>query len=319
MSRPEPPAVLWFNGKLVPWREATVHVWSEVAARGANVFEGIRCYRQTDGSFCLVSLEQHLDRLSDSARLMSISSPYPRSELMAGIFELVREIAGDQHIYVRPTTYVEYGRYGDCDDDAVYGAYIVAFPVPRSKAAHDGARCCVSSWRRTSDLSMSPLIKAGAAYQAFRLPGIEARRRGCDEAILLNDRGHVAEATGAAIFTVRRGEVSTPPLSAGILDSITRRHAMTLVEDSLGQRVRERDIPRTELYLSDEVFLAGTLSELTPVLLIDSRPVGDGQIGPVTRAVRDRYFAICEGRLPDRWDWLTPVPGPASAASEVRS
>lgn len=307
MSRPEQPEWIWFNGKVCPWKDAVIHVWSELATRGVNVFEGIRCYRQKDESFALVSLERHLERLRDSARLVHIRSQYSMDQITQGIYDLLSRLDYNQHVYIRPTLYVEYGRYGDLDKDAEYGAFIVAFPAPRSASIENGIRCSVSSWRRSSDLSMSPLIKAGATYQAFRMPIIEARSRGYDEAILLNTHDYVAETTGSTIFIVRRGEIITPPLSAGILESITRNNVMELVREAFGKAVIERDIPRTELYLADEVFVAGTLAEITPVLEIDNHRVGSGQEGPITRKLKDMYFKVCEGRSDDQFGWMTPI------------
>ncbi|MCK5241111.1 branched-chain amino acid transaminase [bacterium] len=307
MSKPDPPQYIWFNGKLCPWHEATVHVWSELATRGANVFEGIRCYKQKDGSFALLSLDRHLARLFDSVRLLRMSSSYTSDQLSIGIAELIHTLSLNQHVYIRPTIYIEYGRYGDIYKDAEYGAYIVAFSIPRNTDVTKGIRCGVSSWRRSGDLMMSPLIKAGAAYQAFRLPIIEARRQGYDEAILLNANDYVAETTGSTIFIVRRGEIITPPLSAGILESITRSHIIKLVESKLGKTVIERDITRTELYLADELFLAGTLAELTPVLSIDDQPIGNGQVGLITETLRTTYLDICEGITSDHFGWMTPL------------
>jgi branched-chain amino acid aminotransferase len=236
-----------------------------------------------------------------------MSTAYTSEQLTSGIQDLIQNLSLNQHLYIRPTLYVDYGRYGDIDNDAEYGAYIVAFAIPENPNAATGINCCVSSWRRSSDLIMSPLIKAGAAYQAFRLPIIEARKHGYDEAILLNAGDHVAETTGSAIFIVRQGKIITPPISAGILESITRDNIIKLVESELGQTVVERNIPRTELYLADEIFVAGTLAELTPVLSIDDQPIGQGQVGLITEKLRSAYLNICKGVAVDRFGWLTPI------------
>jgi branched-chain amino acid aminotransferase len=310
----ERPPVLWFNGRLVSWDEGVVHVWSEVAIRGTNVFEGLRAYWDASaGCHRLVSLEAHLARLFQSARLLRLPTEHVTAAgLRDAVFALIGALGERSHLYVRPTIYVEEGRHGHRSGEMVMGAYVVAFPVPRALAVHSGIRCCVSSWRRASDAVFPPRIKAGAAYLAFRLSSIEASERGCDEAILLDQAGDVAEATGASVFVVRDGVVYTPPVSSSILESITRRHAIRLLA-AMGVDVRERAVNRTELHVADEVFLTGTLAEITPVVELDGRPVAEGLPGPVAAACRDRYLAICEGREPDVDGWLTVVPGDGRA------
>jgi branched-chain amino acid aminotransferase len=303
------PAILWFNGAIVPWDQGTVHVWSELAIRGVSVFEGLRSYWSAeDRCHNLVALDLHLKRLYESARIMRLPVDTDASTLTRAIYDLIAALGHDEHLYVRPTLYVDSGRYAASGRDVVCGAYIVAFPVPRAQATLMGARCCVSTWRRASDLTMPPRAKAGAAYQAFRLPLIEAQQRGFDDAILLNDRGTVAEATGAAVFIVRDGDIITPPATSGILESITRRLVIDLLRTEYGRSVIEREIDRTELYVADEIFMCGTLAEVQPVVEIDDLVVGGGAPGPVTTAVRDRYQAHCESPVGDRPTWLTAVP-----------
>ncbi len=301
----ERPQVLWFNGRLVPWDEARVHVWSEVAVRGTNVFEGLRAYWDAAAAVHrLVSLDAHLRRLFESAKLLRLPAEHVTRESLTGaIFALVAALGERRHLYVRPTVYVEDGRHRDM----VMGAYVVAFPVARPAGVEDGIRCCVSSWRRASDAVFPPRIKSGAAYQAFRLSAMEAEERGFDEAILLDQGGDVAEATGATVFVVRCGVAATPPVSSSILESVTRRHAQRLLRE-LGVETVERPVNRSELYVADEVFLTGTLAEITPVVGVDGHAVGEGRPGPVATACRDRYLAICEGRQPDLDGWLTAVP-----------
>jgi branched-chain amino acid aminotransferase len=305
------PPVLWFNGRIVPWAEATVHVWSEVATRGTNVFEGLRAYRDdAAGVHRLVSLDAHLRRLLESAKLLRLPTTHvSRESLTEAIFALIAALDEPSHLYVRPTVYVEEGRHADM----AMGAYVVAFPVARAAGVERGLRCCISTWRRASDAVLPPRIKSGAAYQAFRLSAIEAAERGFDEAILLGHDGDVTEATGATVFAVRGGVAVTPPVSSSILESITRGHAMRLLA-GMGVETVERPLNRTELYVADEVFLAGTLAEIAPVVGVDGLAVGDGRPGPVATACRDRYLAICEGREPDAGGWLTAVPAAARAS-----
>lgn len=305
MKRPE---LLWLNGRIVPWEEAQVHVWTELATRGANVFEGIRAYAHQDGSLHLVAFEQHIARLYQSARLLRLPVSCDAAAIRQAVLELVDRFRGQGDVYVRPTLYLAEGRYETAEQGAVSGAYVVVVPVERSPKVQRGIAVLVSSHRKAPDLALSPLIKTGAAYQLYRLPMLEARDAGCDEAILLNTRDEVAEATGAAVFLVSRGALVTPPLSAGILDSITRRYVMALAARHLGMEVVERPIARSELLAADEVFLAGTLCEIQPVVRLGTMTVGSGEPGPRTRQLQSRYLDICTGRAADESGWLTRVP-----------
>lgn len=305
MKRPE---LMWLDGRIVPWAEAQVHVWTELATRGANVFEGIRAYAHEDGALHLVALDEHIARLYQSAHLLRLPVSCDAAAMREAIFELVDRFRGQGDLYVRPTLYLAEGRYETAEEGAVTGAYVVVVPAARSTRTTEGIGALVSSHRKAPDLTLSPLIKTGAAYQLYRLPMLEARDAGLDEAILLNTRDEVAEATGAAVFAVKRGALVTPPLSAGILDSITRRLVMRLAERHLGLPVIERALSRSELWAADEIFLAGTLCEIKPVVRLGTMAVGSGEPGPHTRALQQRYIDICTGRAPDEDGWLTPVP-----------
>lgn len=303
------PALIWFNGRVVPWESATVHVWSELAVRGASVFDGLRTYwhRGTAQQYVL-SLQDHLDRLFESAKILKIPSSCTPDQIRDGMFDLVRSLDIREHAFVRPTLYIESGRYGYRAEDTTTGAYIVAFPLSRPAQCFQGARCGFTSWRRASDLSVPPRVKAGAFYQGYRLARIEALERGLDDVVFLNERGTVAETTNCSIFVVRRGTVSTPPTTADILESVTRRNLIQLLGDEFSMPVVEREIGRTELYVADEIFLAGTLSEVQPVVELDGYAIGSGSAGPLTVAVRDRYFEICEAGDDAPYRWLTPIP-----------
>jgi branched-chain amino acid aminotransferase len=289
------PGTIWWNGDLVPWEEARVHVTSEVATRGANVFEGVRAYRQVGGGpSALVHPARHFARLARSARLLRFPAEQVAAHLARmqdGIGELVRALGPDD-LYLRPTIYIERGRYGWRSSDTELGSYIAGYPTgvhPDRPLA-----CIVSSWRRGGDLALSPLVKAGAAYQAFRLPRIEAAQAGADEAILLNQADTVAETGGATVFIVRDGAAVTPPLADAVLDGITRGVVIELLK-GLGVQVVERSIPRTELYVAEEAFLCGTLDEVRAIGSIDGVELGRPS-GPVTAAVRGAYLDACTGR-----------------------
>lgn len=303
------PDTIWWNGGLVPWDHARVHVTSEVATRGTNVFEGVRAYWQAAaGHSALVHPRRHFDRLAHSARLVRFPLDQVAmhiAQMRRGIGELVAAVGNQRDLYLRPTVYVQRGRYGWRSEDTELGSYIAAYPV--DGRSDRPLSCIVSSWRRSKDLAISPLAKAGAAYQAFRLPRIEAAMAGADEAILLNDVDTVAETGGAAVFIARDGVVATPPLADAVLDGITRRVAIELLRDRFGVPVIERSIPRSELYIADEAFLCGTLDEVRAIGSIDEVEL-DSAPGPVTDAVRSRYLDICTGRVaPPDADLLVPV------------
>lgn len=303
------PEVIWWNGMLVPWREATVHVTSEVATRGVNVFEGTRAYwQEAHERHAILYLDRHIARLRQSARLLRIPADDAGEHIARmrdGLPDLVRALGHQGDLYLRPTLYIDEGRYGWRPGEVRLGSYIAGYPTGERPA--ETITCVVSTWRRTPDLAISPLIKVGAAYQAFRLPRIEARLAGADEAILLNTRDTVAETGGAAVFLVRDGAAVTPPLADGVLDSITRRAVIRLLRSRLNVPVVERSIPRTELYTADEAFLCGTLDEVRIIAGVDGMPVGSGD-WPVARAVRELYLAICSGAgEPIDPDMLTAV------------
>lgn len=304
------PELIWWNGQIVPWDFARVHVASEVATRGINLFEGIRAYWQPAiARHALVYKHRHMHRLRQSARMARFPQVAVADEIDAldsGCDALLKALDHVGHdVYLRPTVYIDTGRYGYRDGEVVLGSYISGYQA--DSVAGQGMRCIVSSWRRTPEASISPLIKVGAAYQAFRLPRIEAECADVDEAILLNHRDTVAETGGAAVFLVCGGQVITPPLADGVLDGITRTAVMKLAADH-GYRVIERSIPRSQLYAADEIFLAGTLDEIRPVVSVDGIPVGAGVEGVVSSVLREAYVASCRGyAAPVSDDMLHPV------------
>ncbi|MGA1839246.1 MAG: aminotransferase class IV [bacterium] len=303
------PSLIWYNEKIVPWEKATVHVWSELAIRGTSVFEGLRAYwNGSDNKYYILSLDDHMRRFAQSARLLWIPCTQELiKKFRKGIFELILALNFCEHCYIRPTIFIQSGRYGYKPEEVTLGSYIVVFPVPRPQLTTVGSRACVSSWRRLTDSTLPPRIKAGAAYTAFRMPTIEAKRKGVNEAILLNERNKVAETPGSAIFIIRDGQVITPPVTAGILESITRKNTIELLKIEFNLEVIEREVDRTELYIADEIFTCGTLSEIQPVIEVDDIKIGNGEPGSLTCKFRDRYFQICDSGSKAPYNWLTPV------------
>lgn len=306
------PSHLWFNGAVVPWSEGKVHVWSELAIRGASVFEGIRLYwHERSRRHYALALDEHLERLFRSAHLLRLPTTMTTDSLEQAIWDLVAALDEPDHLYLRPTLYLEEGRYGFRADEVVTGTYVTGFPVPRADR-DAGVRVLVSSWRRMPDNVLPPRIKAGGAYLAFRFPLIEARTRGFDDAILLNERDKVAEATGTAVVILRRGRAVTPPVTAGVLESITLSRVLRLLSDDLGIPVEEREVDRSELYDADEMFLCGTLAEIQPVLAVDDIELSGGQPGMVTKTLADLYGSTCLAGPDAPPGWLRAAPGGAT-------
>jgi branched-chain amino acid aminotransferase len=301
------PRIIWWNGRIVPWAEAMVHVTSETALRGTNVFEGLRAYwRNQTNDFAIVAFKEHLDRLCRSATIFCFQVNDLLPKLARGVEDLIKALEYRGNLYLRPTIYLERGDYYSKPDQLTLGTFIIGRPIENRN--DQPISCIVSTWQRSSDLALPALAKIGAAYTAFRLARMEAAAAGADEAILLNANGTIAETGGAAVFVVHNRKIVTPPLGDGLLDSITRRIAIELLSHDLGMTVSERSISRSELYMADEVFLCGTLDEIRAVSSIDNRqlPTTPGQ---VTQAVRKMYLDICEGRgeHSQRW-WVHNLP-----------
>jgi branched-chain amino acid aminotransferase len=302
------PESLWFNGAVVPWATATVHIWSETAARGANVFEGIRAYwHEETRAYYALSLPEHLHRLTQSAHLLRFPAGQAVTQLRDGMAQLLAALDFGEHAYLRPTLFLDDAHGGGAGATAVStGTYILCFKAQRPAGAV-AIRCGVSTWRRPGDLTLSPRIKSGGGFLGLRLARIEAAERGFDDVIMLNDRGTVSEATGANVFVVRDGVAITPPVTVGLLEGITRARLLGLLPGAVGVPVAEREIGRSELYAADEIFLCSTLHEIQPVIEIDGFAVGAGKPGPVTSLIREWYLRNCEAgpRAPD--GWLTPL------------
>ncbi|MGC8877811.1 MAG: branched-chain amino acid transaminase [Anaerolineae bacterium] len=299
--------VIWFNGEFVPWDEAKIHVLSHVLHYGSSVFEGIRAYKTERGP-AVLGLMPHVDRLFFSAKVIRMEIPYSKQEIAQAIKATIRRNRHEA-CYIRPLVFRGYDSLGvfplNCPVETViatweWGAYLGA------GALEQGVDVGVSSWRRMAPDTLMAMAKIGGQYVNSQLVVMEARARGLAEGIVLDIYGYVSEGSGENIFVVYDGVIYTPPLSASILGGITRRIVLQLAED-LGYPVREQNIPREMLYAADEVFFTGTAAEITPIRTVDGLPVGTGGRGPITKQLQDEFFAIIEGKKPDRHGWLTPV------------
>lgn len=296
---------IWMNGKLVPWSEAKVHVLSHALHYGSGVFEGIRAYATGDGP-AVFRLTDHLERLRRSAKLHYMELPYSTAELAQAVKDLIRANGLDA-CYIRPIAFRGYGEMGLYPLKAPVECCIAVWPWGAylgEEGIRHGIRAKVASIQSLDANTISPAAKACGQYLNSSLAKIEATEAGYDEAVMLNRHGFVTQGSGENIFWVRGGTISTPPLSAGLLEGITRDSVMQIAA-ALGTPVVERDTTRSDLYLADEVFFTGTAAEIVPIREIDDHVIGDP--GPVTRHIQERFRAVVEGRDPQFAHFLEPV------------
>jgi branched-chain amino acid aminotransferase len=304
---------IWRNGKLVSWDEATIHVISHVVHYGSSVFEGMRCYETPNGG-AIFRAREHMRRLADSCKIYRMPLPYSVEELVEAAVETVA--SNDlRECYLRPVVIRTGEQMGVLPTDVPVEVFIIAWKWGTylgHEAVEKGADVKVSSWRRAAPDTFPALAKAGGNYLNSQLSKSEARQDGYVEGIMLDSFGYVAEGSGENLFVVRDGVIHTAPMSAGILNGITRDSIMQIARD-FGYEVRETLMPREFLYVADEMFFCGTAAEITPIRSVDRMPVGDGKPGPMTRRIQAEYMGLVKGRVDDRHGWLTPVPVAASA------
>jgi branched-chain amino acid aminotransferase len=293
---------IWFNGELVDWADAKVHVGAHGLHYGSGVFEGIRCY-ETDAGPAVFRLTDHLKRLENSAALLHMELPYSFEELRAASHELIAT-NGLAECYLRPIAFYGYGELGVNPGTNPVDVVLMSWPWGAylgETALEQGIRAKVSSWKRVGPNTIPHVSKATGIYLNSMLAVIEATRGGYDEAILLTDDGYVADGSGENVFLIKDEIISTPDLSASILPGITRQTVMEIA-GALGYAVHERAIIRSDLYLADEVFMTGTAAEVTPLRAIDDHEIGPP--GPVTKAIQSTFFDVVRGR-DERWTrWL---------------
>jgi branched-chain amino acid aminotransferase len=300
------PRLLNMNGNIIRYADARVHVLSTAMKYAASVYEAMRAYwSDADQRLYLFRMQEHLLRLQRSAKIARIPLPADPARFERETVEVIRANDLREDLHVRLIVFVD-------TDDGGLGSrepvgYVIA-PIPTSRYFESaGLHVAVSSWHRTADNAIPARVKAAANYQNSRLALLQARTDGYDDAVLLNSDGSVAEGPGYTIFLVRDGQPLTPAVTSNILEGITRSTLLTLFPESLGVAVEQRAIDRTELYVADEAFFAGTAAEVTPILSVDRRPVGEGAMGPLTGKIRDAYFrAVRDGSAPHP-EWRTSV------------
>ena len=297
----------WQNGRLVPSNQVSIPLLAPGVSFAAAVFEGVRGYRQADGTVALFRLPEHLERLVYSARLLGLEDLPDPDMLTQALHRMLSRDAVTEDCYIRLHVHVDGS--GDMSAIGPLGVAMVARPRPQlTQRLEQGLRCQVSSWRRIGDNASPPRAKAAANYLNSRLAAIQARADGYDTAILLTESGHVAEGPGSCLFMVRDGVLLTPGVTSGILESITRDTVLRLARASgLFADVIERDIDRTELHAASEVLMVGTGMEITPVVGVDRLAVAEGARGPLTQALQDRYFTLVRGGVTAPAGWLDPI------------
>jgi branched-chain amino acid aminotransferase len=311
----EPTDLIWMNGDFVAWEDAKVHVLTHGMHYGTSVFEGVRCY-ETDldptHPPAVFRNGEHVERLLRSAELYYMPVPYSAEELRGATLELVAR-NGLRSCYIRPIVFRGYGQMGLNPLEAPVDVAIACWEWGSylgEDGKREGIRAKVSSWRRISPDSLIPHAKASGQYLNSVLAKVESVKAGYQEAILLDDHGHVCEGTGENVYVVREGEIATPGQHNSILDGITRRSIIQIAQD-LGYTVVERNVARAEMYLADEVFMSGTAAELVPVREIDDHPIGSGRPGEVTRVLQAAFEDAIYGRSERYREWLDVVQAPA--------
>lgn len=296
----------FWKGRIVPLEEATISIATHALHYGTGCFEGIRAYwNAARGQLYVLKMEEHYRRFHRSCSILRIACPYSVEQLGEATLRLLRESGLRQDVYIRPIAFkasrvIKVGLSGLRDEVGIICAPMGDY------ADIGGIRVQVSAWQRVSDNAIPSRSKTTGSYVNIALAVDDARRNGCDEALLLNGEGHVSEASGANLFILRNGTLVTPPVTEDILEGITRDIVFDLAAEA-GVEVAERPVDRTELYVADEMFLTGTGAQIAPVVEVDGRPVGAGEPGPVTRALQEAFFRAVRGEDPQRAAWLTPV------------
>ncbi|HEX5506780.1 MAG TPA: branched-chain amino acid transaminase [Thermomicrobiales bacterium] len=303
----------YFDGRIVPIEEAKVSVATHALQYGTGVFGGIRGYLDQDGSTInIFRLPDHFRRFTQSAGLIKVRLPLPPAGLGDLAVELTRRNHPTGNVYFRPYAYKAGHDLGPTLTGIADGFALYMLPLDDYYGGEEshGLAVMVSSWQRLADSAIPARGKVSGAYVNSAIAKDEAQVYGFDDAILLNERGKVSEGSGCNLFMVRNGVVITPPVTANILEGITRRTLLQLARDA-GIPTAERDIDRTELYIADELFFCGTGVQVTYIGQVDRRPVGAGALGPITRQLQTRFFDIVRGKAPEYAHWLTQVALPA--------
>ena len=300
--------ICYFEGDWVPMRDAKVSIMTHAFMYGTATFEGIRAYWNDDqGRLYGLKVREHVERIRQSCRILMIDDVPTVDELTRLIVETVRRNGFREDAYIRPSFYKSTRAIGVRLHDLENELYIVALPFGNYIDTEEGCHVMTSSWRRNADEALPARGKIVGGYVNMAFQKSEAELNGFDEAIVLTAGGHVNEASAANVFVVRDGVALTPPVSDDLLEGVTRKALIELLANE-GIPLEVRSIDRSELYVADEMFLCGTGVQISPVVEIDHRPIGSGEVGPIGKLVRDKYFDAVRGRLPEYRHWLTEIP-----------
>ena len=297
---------VWFKGKIVPIDDAKINVLSPTSQFGANVFEGLRAYwNASEKQLYIFRLSEHTDRLQNSMKMLGFEAEFTDVFLKQSVINIIRANNFQEDLVCRQTVFLD--GFGNWAATGPVEMFIAPMAQGRYYKDSQGISVCISSWERINERSLSPKIKMGANYMNSRMGQLEAVRNGYDSAIFLNQEGTVSEGPGACVFIVNDGVLITPPLTASILDSITRSTIIDIASGDLGLKVIERDVEKDELYEADEVFMCGTAVEFVPVFSVDKVQVGHGVEGEITLNIKNLYLQIVRGKVNRYKKWLTPV------------
>ena len=304
----------YHDGEMVKMGDVRLSPATHALNYGTGVFEGIRAYwNESKGTLQVLKLREHYERFERSCRMLRIDLPNTVDELCDITLEILKKNAPRQDTYIRPLAYKSATSVGV---NLLGESQLSIFTVPMGNYVElTGLKACVSSWRRTADNAIPARAKCTGSYVNTALAVDEAHRGGYDDAIFLTQDGQVSEASAANIFLVRKGGIITPPVTADILEGITRDAIMELADKELGISVVERDVDRTELYAADEVFFSGTGFQIAPVVEVDGRPVGTGEMGPVAERLQSLYFDAARGDNEDYADWTIDIEVAQKAAN----
>ena len=298
----------FFNNKIVPIEQATVSIMTHALNYGTGAFGGLRGYWNADKEELFVFRpQQHFERVLYSAKMLMIDLPYSANDLVNILLTLLQKEGYQEDCYIRPLVYKSEPLIGVRLNDVEGTFSMFSVPFGRYVDAEEGAKVAVSSWRRISDNSIPARGKFTGAYINSAFIKTEALLNGFDEALVLDQSGHISEGSAENIFIFRNGKAITPPVNSDILEGITRRTIIHLIREELGLEVEERPIDRTEFYICDEAFFCGTGVQIAAIIEVDRRPVGNGKMGPLVSELRDLFFNIVRGNNDKYINWLQPV------------
>lgn len=300
--------LIWFRDNVIPLSEAKINIMTATAQYGINVFEGIRCYYNNNQTKLFAfRLNEHIERLFNSAKLLrfELDDNYTQNFLVENIIKIIKANHFQEDVYIRIGFFLD--DEGSWSGTRPINLFILPSPKGRVFTDKIGVECCVVSWSRINEINIPPRIKSGANYINSRFAHLEAKRNNYDLAIFMDAYGKISEGTGACIFMVRHGKLITPPVTSSILESITRDSIIKFAQNDLNIDVIEREIDRTELYLSSELFFVGTSVEILPIISIDRIEINNKQVGHITKKITEKYFEIVFGNNNKYNEWLTSI------------